>query len=460
MADRRPSRLARRLLATLLALVLIAGAAYTMARRQDRVGPPRLLGAPLRHAGADGDAVFLLTSHAETRLVSGGRFAASSWRLTDVHVDLWRIDPATARPVWRRRLLTERQRSRRAPIPAPAPLALLGADGNTLWVLAPDLRAVSATDGSLRLDAATLEARTPALRGVLPRERRYYVLAAEGLLIMAADARVFAVDGATLAARPVTSGTALVPDSAGRVRRPAYLAPSAPTAFLARGLTFPGRWLGMLAEEEAERFRAAALAAAAPGRRRALAEHAAATLAPPPPNFAAPVRLRLWSARITPVSRAPRDWPASMPATDWGTRDGYSDIAPLPESPAFLQGGLLRPGVTTAPPMLMREPDGVLVLHRDRLGEEGRLRLTRVAGPGGRPVWEAALPLSVLQSVLPGPAGTNALVLFGREYTPSDGAPGDPYHDAHEQVVGVDLATGAVRAFDLTAEGRTTPVTR
>jgi len=109
-------------------------------------------------------------------------------------------------------------------------------------------------------------------------------------------------------------------------------------------------------------------------------------------------------------------------------------------------------------PMLVREPDGALVLHRDRLGQEGRLRLTRVAADRGRAVWEAALPLSVVQSVLPGRAGTRALLLLGREYARSDGTGGDPYRDAHEQVVSVDVATGAVRAFDLTAEGRATPV--
>ena len=41
-----------------------------------------------------------------------------------------------------------------------------------------------------------------------------------------------------------------------------------------------------------------------------------------------------------------------------------------------------------------RDPDSVFVLSRDRLGEEGRLQLARVAGPAGKPVWSTALPLS------------------------------------------------------------------
>ena len=97
---------------------------------------------------------------------------------------------------------------------------------------------------------------------------------------------------------------------------------------------------------------------------------------------------------------------------------------------------------------------------RDRLGAQGRLQLTRVATPAGRPVWQASLPLSVLQSVLAGSTERAALVLVGREYAAGDAKSRDPYRGAHERVVAVDLVRGSVRAFDLTVEGGRVPLAR
>lgn len=70
---------------------------------------------------------------------------------------------------------------------------------------------------------------------------------------------------------------------------------------------------------------------------------------------------------------------------------------PLPESPDFLMAGLLAAeagGYQAQTALWRRDPDSVFVLSRDRLGEEGRLQLARVAGPAGKPVWSTALPLS------------------------------------------------------------------
>jgi hypothetical protein len=428
---------------------LAAAGAFVLARGRTTESPPALLGAPVRVAAADGDALFVLTT-SELRYALSSRRSAGRVQV-ERQLDLWRFDPTTATPVWRRRLLTEKN----ADAPAAFGARLLGAHGGTLWLNVRGPLAVAAADGRPIGDADTIEARSPALRGAMPTGARYVALAADGLRIMATDARVHRVDPATLAAQPVTS-----PPAASVVTRPAAWTPNSADAFATRGLAIPGRWLGVMSAEEGQRFRGrvAAVTAALSGDRRERAYHDASRLEPPRDGLGAPVWLRLWGARVDQVSAAPPGWPASLP-NRWGTRAAYSEVAPLPESPEFLQGGLLHAGGTPAAPLLVRQPDGVFVLHRDKLGEEGRLQLTRVAGPGGRPVWNARLPLSVLQAVLAGPPEGRTLVLVGREYTPV-GAARDPYREAHEQVVSVDVVSGAVRAYDLTALGVGAPVTR
>ncbi len=445
-----PSRRRRLAGGAIVLLSLAAFGAVVLARAAEHETPPALRGAPLRVVASDGDALLLLTAHEERHFLSG---RGGSRRVRIQHpLDLWRFDPATATPRWRRRLLTATGARAAAAFGA----RLIGAHDGTLWLQADGLRAVALADGRPLGNADSIEARSPTLRGVMPTEARFVTLADDGLRIMATDARVHRVDPATLVAQPVAA-----PPVAGSaaVTRPAPWIPSSGTAFATRGLEIPGRWLGVMSAEEGERFRSrvATVTAALAGDRRERAYHDATRLAPPRDDLGAPVRLRLWGARVAQVSAAPPGWPSDLP-NRWGTRAAYSDVAPLPESPEFLQGGLLSARAAPATPLLLREPDGVLVLHRDRLGETGRLQLTRVAGPGGRPVWDARLPLSLLQAVLPGAAGAPALLLVGREYTPADGTPRDPYRDAHEQVVRVDVATGAVRAFDLTTDGRATPV--
>ncbi|GLC28000.1 PA2928 family protein [Roseisolibacter agri] len=451
--DRRAGPRRRRRLAggAIAALALATVGAFVFARAAEHETPPAVRGAPLRVAATDGDALFLLTAHEERHVLSSrGR---SRHVRVQHHVDLWRFDPATAAPVFRRRLMTVTGARSAAAFDA----RLLGAHGGTLWLHTDGLQAVAIADGRPLGNADTIAARSPTLRGAMPTESRFVTLAADGLRITATDARIHRVDPATLVAQPVTAPPAA---AASAVTRPGRWIPSSTTAFVTRGLEASDRWLGVLSADEGERFRSrvATVAAALASDRRERTYHDASRLAPPRDDgLAAPTRLRLWSARVDRVSAAPPGWPADLPSR-WGTRAAYADIAPLPESPEFLQGGLLHAGATPAAPLLLREPDGVLVLHRDRLGETGRLQLTRVAAPGGRPVWDARLPLSVLQAVLPGHSRQRTLVLVGREYAPADGAPRDPHHTAHEQIVAVDVATGAVRAYDLTVRGAEAPV--
>src|SRR5262249_3293882 len=162
-----------------------------------------------------------------------------------------------------------------------------------------------------------------------------------------------------------------------------------------RGLPIGDRWLGVLTEKEATRLQGEPVVpGAAPGERPGVAADFFARLHVPDDLEVQPQAYRLWSARLTKGSAAPPEWPKELP-DNWGTRDRYSDYQALPEAPSFLKAGLLGDGQSEAP-LWYRDPDSVLVLHHDKVGSAGRLRLARIAGPAGRTVWDVALPLANL----------------------------------------------------------------
>jgi len=428
------------LLLVAVAAVAIATGAWVLMTTSAGLSPPETLGPPLRV----GDKVILLTGQwKETYTSTGsGRTSRRTSTIVDLYVDLWSFDATTATPQWRKRLQVQRDGAK-------TQRTILGADGDTVWLLLPHgLFAASLSDGAVIADHTAIEARNPPLHGMLSPERRFYRFDGQGLHVTATDARTWRIDPRTLVARPATSADATQAPKPDAVA-PAYFTPNASHAYQARGAVLGDRWLGVLSDAEADALsKRPEVPGAKPGERRgAMAYFLETTQAPPGlPAFAA-VRYRLWSSRIVQVSAAPPDWPKEMP-DNWGTRPKYTEFAPLPAGPEFLQGGLFGPYVHNgAKPVFLRDPDSVLVLHRDRLGEQGRLRLARVAGPQGRVVWEAAMPLSVLQSVMP---GGNTLVLYGRLFTPppADGRPRDPMHTALEQLVSIDLATGAMQVHE------------
>jgi hypothetical protein len=193
---------------------------------------------------------------------------------------------------------------------------------------------------------------------------------------------------------------------------PSYFTPSHAASFRERGLLIDKRWLGLLNEEEAKTFE----------KNGAIG------------GLDYETRRRLWSARTTEGTNF------------FGKFLKYHDFKPL--GPDFLAPGLLAEDMPTGPDRVLwyRNPDSVLVLHRDRLGEMGKLRLSRIAGPEGRAVWEAHLPMSMLQCVMP---GERSLALSGVEYQPAPGkGPRDPMHGASELLISIDLSSGRVSAFD------------
>lgn len=384
-------RLLRFVILPLMALTVIASALYVFVLPNFYLQPVKTFGPPLRV----GNRVYLLTGQWKTKLLD------ETARDTDLLVDLWAFDAGTARPVWRRRVEQERGGAMDG-------RALLGADGETLWLLLPSgIAAASLRDGSLIASPADIESRNPPLKGLLAREARYFQFDSAGLRVTAADARVWRIDARTFHARP---GEGPAAAAAGTVR-PAYFTPNATYLFQERGLHIPGGWLGLLNEQEKEYL----------GRHNNVG------------GLDFQSRRRLWLARV------------GEGRNFFGPFKTYTNFKPLGDD--FLAAGLLSAYDTSRGEVLwMRNPDSVLVLHRDRLDERGRLRLSRIAGPDGRRVWDTALPLSVLQSVLP---GEPSLVLYGREFTePVDGRPRDPLHDAREKLIAIDLATGKIHAHD------------
>jgi hypothetical protein len=171
---------------------------------------------------------------------------------------------------------------------------------------------------------------------------------------------------------------------------------------------------------------------------------------PKPLNDPLPQPYRLWRASAKPVSAAPPDWPKELP-DNWGMRTQFSDYAALPDSPTFLRAGLLREHRDAEVPLWYRNPDSVLVLHTDKLGPAGRLQLSRISGPLGKPVWNTRLPMASLTSVM---QGDNAVLLWGSETGAADERSKEENY-AHAKLVRVDVATGKSIVLDLTAEGFT-----
>ena len=353
-------------------------------------------GRPVRAATQAGDRVFLLTGQWK----SYRPFRGTSATYTELLVDVWAFDGATGVPASRTRLEAQRGGTN-------AGRALLGADRGALWVLtASGLLALSPKDGSVVADVAKIEAANPPLKGLLPKEEGFFRFDATGLAFRAADGRSWRLDGATLAARPDEPSTDNV------AFPPARISGGVGTyMFQERGLDVGRRWLGLLAESEVAPFRSGGAIGGM--------------------NPAAVPRTRLWSART------------GSRETFFGPRPTYEEFAPLPDSPEFLNAGLLSDGNLQDRPVLVGN-DSLLVLHVDRLGDEGRLQLSRLVGPSGREAWRVALPMRRLDAVMP---GTTSVALLGSRPEPDPMRPQDNRTTAVDQLAVIDLGSGRMAVY-------------
>jgi hypothetical protein len=356
----RLKRRARTIAAVAIALVVVA-LIVVLAMRGAGVIPSNasMIGEPVRATTSAGDRVFLMTSQWRT---FRGPMRRSAY--TRLFIDVWAFEAAGAKPVWRTRLVDDRRGMNMG-------RKLLGVQGGVLWVLdGAELVGLSPADGSRVADAASLARANPALAGVVPADERQYRFDPRGLSFTAADGLDWRLTGQGSGARPdgprlstdeqrapPISGVALPADIAGG---------NGSWSFYSRGVGVDGRiWLGLLAKPEVEIFR----------RNQAIG-------GVDPANHP---RTRLYTAKM--ASRT----------GFFGRQAAFADFAPLPRSPDFITAGLLQDGrCCHDTPIAMRDPPGVLVLHRERIG--GAFRLTRAALPDGAPLWTAALPLDEIEA--------------------------------------------------------------
>lgn len=407
---------------------------------QFHLSPVEIMGGPVRLADEQGDRLYLLTGQWEKRVTRmGGPRSSSSTRTVGWHnIDLWALDAATAQPIFRRRL-------KRAKVNADS--VAMGVDQGVLWARIPELVGVRLSDAALVADSAKIEARNPALAGLMPKPPETAIFLTQdmqplkfiddvGLVVLLADARRVRIDPLTLEATPYVAPSkqsrASAEKNAGATApsnaTPRHVAVSRVSNgmdwyALVRGLPMarstPGKgdWLGLLSESELETMKTS-------------------RNVNPSMDFSQPQRHRLYHAEM----REAEDF--------FGKRWETVNPKPLPEAPEFLMAGLLIEGSgrDPKPAMWRRDPDSVFVMSRDRLGDDGHLQLARIAGPAGRVVWSTALPLHDMHVWLPG--ATHGIMLG-----PDPAAPRSPMAEEGEnpvmQIVGVELASGALQSFNL-----------
>ncbi len=419
-----------------------------------RLGPPVLALPLLRITLGGEDRLLVLLRRREEEVPRALSFGAP-WR--GERLELRGFEAATLRPLFAAPLVSGR-------LGEFAQAELLGEQAATVWLYAGGIGAVSAVDGRRLADAAGLEARNPALAGVLRDQRALYRVE-DALVVNAGGARRWRIDPRNFQARGIPVGTAaaaVAATAAGSALPPRHL-PAAygaggATAFRVAEARLGATWFGLPAAEEAM----PPVLAALPGSGGSVGGGAGT----PPPRFiaAAPPakgsRQRLWRGALRAAAAVAADDGIAAagpfrksPDSRGPTAEQLADPVPVATEPATLWlAGLLTAG--TAEPLRLADPPGFLLLHRAESG--AAMRLLRL-GPDGATLWGATLPFSELVSVLPGEA---TLVLAGRR--PSRG-PGTP---APEEILAAvalrdggtgGARAGTVRAWSIGAEAPSSP---
>ena len=447
----------------LLALLLLVSVSVLLLREGDdaelrqllttgevrELQPALFQSPPLRTAQGGADRVYLISSQSETITRIRDRRTRRASRREFLHFDLWAIDPATATVAWRKRLRTL-EGAQRAGLDLRS-FDLLGVDGRTLWLTLDGPLGVSLSDGSVLADGGRIDAANPAIAGKRVDEPGYIAFGRHGLQITLSDASQWRIDASDMRAAPRDTP---VRDPGGIVP-PADYARGASWRFMTRALPVGERWLGLMTGQEAELYRKPPVVPGrAPGERPgAMQQFLEANHVPPPLHQPGPQPYRLWAARVVQVSAAPPDWPRDWP-DNWGTRPQFSDYRILPDAPAFLRAGLLRDSGKHEQALWYRQPDSVLVLHSDMLGKEGRLQLSRISGPAGKPVWSVVLPMDELHAVM---RKDQDLMLLGSEPPSASAAQSTMAQGPHLKLVRVDIPTGSTKTLDLTAKSLEQP---
>ncbi|MCE9657466.1 MAG: hypothetical protein K8R60_02830 [Burkholderiales bacterium] len=381
--------------------------------------PPERQGQAMLVLHEQQPRLWVLLKQEEQRQVSygfGSRSTGGFRNDTFFHFELQAHDVRSTAPVWKARLLTlgDREASGSTPsrvIGSSAEGRLLGQEGDTVWLLLDGQPvAVAAADGKVKATAAMLQEKNAALKGMLPTSSSLYAFDA-GLVITAADAQRYRVQGATLAAQPYQPPPPPPPPPPSRWQstRPPFGGP------VVRLIRLGGDWIGLYTDREA---------ADAAHDELGMRFNEPFTIL----NEGALAR-RTFRRAVTAPSKRYRD----------DKHDVLTAMTPIPGRPAYLRGQFFHvPG--TEQPLAMTEPTGVLVQHQTRIDADGRVAITRI-DTELQALWTATLPMTELGSRWISP---KQLLLLGTEQTTKDGV-----RTREEQLVALDLADGKTRSWNL-----------
>ncbi len=384
-------------------------------RPPEREGPPALV----QQDG--GSRLWLMLKQEEQRSRHlGGSRMIGKW-VTEIyyHFDLQAHDPVTTERLWKKRLLTVKDDAGGHT----AQSRIFGQEGDVVWLFLNDGPvAVSSKDGSKLADRGTIEERNPSLRDLVPKELDFYAYD-NGLVVIAADARRFKIRSSDYLAEPYT------PPNDDYFRNVQFMATRwnggyHTRDFLVRQMMLNAHWIGFFNEKEAadagdDEF-GDKIATGEPGSNpdRVYYETSQA-------------RRTFWSARIGKTKEFTE-----------GMHDRLFDVTRISGAPEFLEAGLLvRQG--TKQPLRLQEPGGFLVLRRTRLGEEGRLALTRL-DENLKAQWTATLPFHDLLNRF---ETTDYLLLYGIVQETEKGVTGSSEH-----LVTLNLRNGKTRSWDVANE--------
>jgi hypothetical protein len=470
-------------------------AASLAACQQSTFDPPRRDGPIGLVDTGSGKQAWLTTSQEEerSRHVGGGSRRVGKW-ITEYyyHLRLQAHDPDTARRLWLKELkvLRDKEGGRGAG------LRILGQQGDIVWVWVHDqVLALSARDGAVVADRARIVQANPGIADAWPSELEFHTFVGE-LVVTLADARRVRISLPDFRAMPYQA-----PDEK-RFRQAVGMGTTwnggyRTEDFGVRHGRFDGAWIGLLSEREARNAEDDESGdhyadSADIDDERAMARRTfwRATTAynrdflvygGGKGGVQGYCRDRISSIenqedmqRLTQANDIEEY--ARNRGADQGTRsqrmrdcvenfdeERFKRIEKLdriagagewlqgrllkaqasPGSPQWVQRGVLvKPAVR--PPLRLKDPDGVLVLHRTRMDAQGRLALSRLDASFSKTLWTAVLPYAELSNRW---ENDSHLLLYGDW---NAGQPGSS--DMHEALLSLDLRTGHWNGWDIGEE--------
>ena len=247
------------------------------------------------------------------------------------------------------------------------PVETMGASKELAWVFVGELMAFDPFTLEKKADIALLEGKNPSLKGMFPKEKRFYQFNNDDkqVYFTANDGTKWQLNTTTLLATAATYDPDKDPEGwdpqqqrrLSALRSLQRMNPSY-AQIKSNQDTMGGKWYGLYAIDEWNK----------------LYERAQLHS-----TYDETARGQLYTASYTPSRNG-----------DLVIEKEKSTL--LSPSAYFLHGGFLL-DKTTAQPIRLREPRGYLVVYKDKIGQEGRIMLSRI-NEQGQPGWTFATGLS------------------------------------------------------------------